>query len=207
MSWVNRKLLPFWTASSLLFSLLAILVALCLYLSLFSPHSLVPVLFKSFFFLDFSFWNNYRLMGKSKVSREKSWIHLIYFLPVILYYITMLCCAYLLSRIWLFANPWTVAWQAPLSMGILQARILECLPCPSSWTLPNPVIKLRSHALQAYSSPSERSGKPKNTGVGSLCLLEGIFLTQELSQSLLHCRRILYQLSYQGSPLYNYNTN
>ena len=40
----------------------------------------------------------------------------------------------------------------------------------------------------------------KNTGVGSLSLLQRIFLTQELSRGLLHCRRILYQLSYQGSP-------
>ena len=38
------------------------------------------------------------------------------------------------------------------------------------------------------------------TGVGSLSLLQWIFLTQELIQPLLHCRQILYQLSYQGSP-------
>ena len=43
-------------------------------------------------------------------------------------------------------------------------------------------------------------GKPKNTGVGSLSLLQGIFLTQE-SNRRLHCRWILYQLSYQGSPM------
>ena len=36
-----------------------------------------------------------------------------------------LCCALLLSRVRLFATPWTVACQAPLSMRILQARILE----------------------------------------------------------------------------------
>ena len=40
----------------------------------------------------------------------------------------------------------------------------------------------------------------KNTGVGSLSLLQGIFPTQELIQGLLHCRQILYQLSYEGSP-------
>ena len=34
-------------------------------------------------------------------------------------------CAQLLSRVQLFATPWTVACQAPLSTGILQARILE----------------------------------------------------------------------------------
>ena len=39
-----------------------------------------------------------------------------------------------------------------------------------------------------------------NAGVGSLSFLQGIFLTQELNQGLLHCRQILYQLSYQGSP-------
>ena len=40
----------------------------------------------------------------------------------------------------------------------------------------------------------------QNTGVGSLFLLQQIFLTQELNWGLLHCRWILYQLSYQGSP-------
>ena len=54
--------------------------------------------------------------------------------------------------------------------------------------------------LQADSLPAETQGKPKNTGVGSLSLLQGIFLTQELNWGLLHCRQILYQLSYQGSP-------
>ena len=45
------------------------------------------------------------------------------------------------------------------------------------------------------------TGKPKKTGVGSLSLLQGIFPTQESNWGLLHCRRILYQMSYQGSPL------
>ena len=50
---------------------------------------------------------------------------------------------------------------------------------------------------------AEPQGKPKNTGVGSLSLLQGIFPTQKLNHGLwglLHCRWILYQLSYQGSP-------
>jgi len=65
--------------------------------------------------------------------------------------------------------------------------------------LPNPGIKPRSPTLQVDSLPAELPGKPKNTGVGSLSLLQRIFLTQELNQGLLHCRQILYQLSYQGS--------
>ena len=74
-------------------------------------------------------------------------------------------------------------------------------PFPSPGDLPNPGIKPRSPTLQADPLPAEPQGKPKNTGVGSLSLLQGIFLTQELKQGLLHCRRILYQLSYKGSPL------
>ena len=40
----------------------------------------------------------------------------------------------------------------------------------------------------------------QNTGVGSLSHLQGIFPTQGSSPGLPHCKRILYQLSYQGSP-------
>ena len=53
-------------------------------------------------------------------------------------------------------------------------------------------IEPRSPSSQMDSLPAEPQEKPKNTGVGQ------IFLTQESNQSLLHCRWILYQLSYQG---------
>ena len=66
--------------------------------------------------------------------------------------------------------------------------------------LPNPGIEPRSPTLQADSLPTEPQGKPKNTGEGSLSLLQWIFLTQESSQGLLHCSQIIYQLSYKGSP-------
>ena len=61
--------------------------------------------------------------------------------------------------------------------GILQARILEWAAFPSPGDLPNPGIKPRSPSLQADSLPAEPQGKPKNTGVGSLSLLQWIFLT------------------------------
>ena len=79
--------------------------------------------------------------------------------------------------------------------GILWARILEWLPFPSPGDLPNPGLKLSSPTLEADSLPAEPPGKPENTGVGSLCLLKGIFLTQESNQGLLPCRQILYQWS------------
>ena len=86
--------------------------------------------------------------------------------------------------------------------GILQARIVEWVAMSSSRDLPNPGIKPRSPALQEDSLPSEPPGKPKNTGVGSLSILQGIFLTQEWNRALLHCRQILYQQSFWGSPIY-----
>ena len=86
--------------------------------------------------------------------------------------------------------------------GILQARILEWVAFPFSKDLPNPGIKpmsLTSPALEVDSLPAELQRKPKNTGVGSLSLLQLIFPTQDSNQGLQHCRWILYQLRYQGS--------
>ena len=61
-------------------------------------------------------------------------------------------------------------------------------------------IKPRSPALQVDSLPAELKGKTKNIGMSSLPLLQWIFPTQESNWGLLHCRQILYQLSYLGSP-------
>ena len=74
-------------------------------------------------------------------------------------------------------------------------------PFPSPGDLPNPGIKPSSPTLQVDSLPAEPQGKPENTGVGSLSLLQRIFPTQESDQGLLRCRWILYQLSYEGSPV------
>ena len=60
--------------------------------------------------------------------------------------------------------------------GILQARILEWAATSPPGDLPNPGVKPRSPALQVDSLPSEPPGKPKNAEVGSLSLLQGIFL-------------------------------
>ena len=51
------------------------------------------------------------------------------------------------------------------------------------------------YTYSSWNSPGQ------NTGVGSLSLLQGIFPTQGLNPGLLHCRLILYQLNYKGSPL------
>ena len=84
-------------------------------------------------------------------------------------------------------------------LGILQARILEWVAIPVSRGSSQPRDWTQFSCIQADSLPAELPGKSKNTGMGSLSLLQGIFLTQELNQGLLHCRQILSQLSYQGS--------
>ena len=63
---------------------------------------------------------------------------------------------------------------------------------------------LLCHGLQPTRLLCPWGFSKQDTGVGSLSLLQGIFPTQESNQGLLNCRRILYQLSYQGSPLYIY---
>ena len=100
----------------------------------------------------------------------------------------------LISCVWLFVTPWIIQ-----SMKFSRPEYWSGLPFPSPGDLPNPGIKPRSPTLQADSLPAEPPGKPKNIGVASLSLLQGIFPTQESNWGLLYCRQILYQLSYQGA--------
>ena len=72
---------------------------------------------------------------------------------------TYLCCSWLLSHVQLFETPWTVAHQAPLSMGILQARILEWVAMPTLRGSSNPGIEPRSLAMKADSCSVPRSGR------------------------------------------------
>ena len=64
-------------------------------------------------------------------------------------------CEWVLSRVWLFATPWTVAHQAPLSMEFSRQEYWSGLPCPPPGDLPNPRIEPKSPSLQADSLPSE----------------------------------------------------
>ena len=112
----------------------------------------------------------------------------------------MLSCSIMLDSLWprglqptRLLCPWGFSRQSYWSR----------LPCPPSGDLPNPGIKPRSPTFKVDSLLTEPLGKPKNTGVGSLSILQGIVPTQELNQGLLHCRQILYQLSYQECQLMN----
>ena len=90
--------------------------------------------------------------------------------------------------------------------GILQTRILEGVAFSFSRGSSQPRDQTQVSRLQVDSLPAEPQGKTKYTGVSSLSLLQQIFPTQESNQGLLHCRWILYQLSYEGSPFLSIET-
>ena len=68
--------------------------------------------------------------------------------------------AHRFSRVRLFATPWTVAPQAPLSMGFFRQEYWSGLPFPSPGDLPEPGIKPRSPSFEAGALTSEPPGKP-----------------------------------------------
>ena len=93
-----------------------------------------------------------------------------------------------------------------------KASILWC-PAFFMVQLSHPYLTIRktkseseSHSVMSYSlRPHGHTYNPwnspgQNTGVGSLSLLWGIFLTKASNPGLLHCRQILYQLSHKESP-------
>ena len=67
-----------------------------------------------------------------------------------------------LSHVQLFATPWTVARQAPLSMGFSRQEYWSELPFPSPGDLLDPGIEPRSPALEADTLTSEPLGKIYN---------------------------------------------
>ena len=69
------------------------------------------------------------------------------------------CCHF--SCVWLCVTPWTVARQAPLTLGFSRQEYWSGLPCPPPGDLPNPGFEPRSPELQADSLSSEPSRKPK----------------------------------------------
>ena len=66
-----------------------------------------------------------------------------------------------LSHVRLFATLWTVAHQAPPSMGFSRQEYWNGLPFPSPGDLPDPGIEPRSPALESDALTSEPPGKPK----------------------------------------------
>ena len=85
-------------------------------------------------------------------------------------------------------SPWNSLGQ---NTGVVAFPFSRGSSQPRDWT--------QVSCIAGSSLSAEPQGKPKNTGVGSLFLLQWIVPTQQSNQGVLRCRRILYQLSYQGS--------
>ena len=92
-----------------------------------------------------------------------------------------------------FCDPMDCSIPGFSVLGILQARILKWIAVPFSRGSSQPRDQIQVSCIEDDSLPSEPPGKPKNTRVGSLSLLQEIFMTQELNWGLLHHRQILYQ--------------
>ena len=90
--------------------------------------------------------------------------------------------------------------MSPFSFALMINLYIFVLVCVLSRSVVSD--SLRPHRLQPTRGFSAHGNSPdKNTGVGSLSLLQEIVPTQESNWGLLHCRQILYYLSYQGAPL------
>ena len=122
---------------------------------------------------------------------------------------------------------WTVALQAPPSMEFLRQEYwsglllppgdlpdsdqthVSCISYIGRWILKHQrhlgKVKVKvtqsCETLQPHGLYSPWNSPGQNTGVGSLSLLLGIFLTQGSNPGPPHCRQILYQLSHKGSPV------
>ena len=89
-------------------------------------------------------------------------------------------CVLNLCHVQLLATPWTVARQAPLSMGFSRQESWSGLPFPSPGDLPDPGIKPRSPAFQAAALTSEPPGKPQKV------------YTAQRSRTVTTCNEMIY---------------
>ena len=89
-------------------------------------------------------------------NRMEKGIENVYFLCFyVLHVKSIMCVSRSLSHVSLFETPWTVAHQAPLSMGLTRKQYWSGLPCPSLGDLSDPRIEPGSPALQVDSLPAD----------------------------------------------------
>ena len=104
-----------------------------------------------------------------------------------------------LSRVWLFATPWTVTYKAPPSMGFSRQEYWSGLPFPSPGDLPDPGVEPRSPALQADALTSEPPGR--STGYNSPIYYSAFCCIAQLVKNLPAMQETLTQFLGWEDPL------
>ena len=111
----------------------------------------------------------------------------------------MMCSAYKLNKQGDDIQPWCTPfpiWNQSVNSNTSQDRLNRKTLLKLRWVRVKESEKWKSRShVRLFVIPWNSAGQ--NTGVGNLSLLQGIFPTQESNWGLLHCRRILYQLSYK----------
>ena len=105
-----------------------------------------------------------------------------------------------LSRIRLFATPWTVAYQAPPSMGFSRQEYWSGLPFPSPGDLPDPGIEPRSPILEADALTSEPPGQENSRNTSTSALL--IRLKPLTVWITTNCEKFLKRWDYQTTSVH-----
>ena len=111
-----------------------------------------------------------------------------------------LCWDFALNTVMYFKIP--PSWRLPIFLKTSMI-CFSCFPPLVSLILvfnESESCSVNSNSLRPHGLYSPGNSPGQNTGVGSLSLLQGISPTQGLNPGLLHCRQILSQLSYEGSP-------
>ena len=133
-----------------------------------------------------------------RIQQPRELAELVFYIPKLPFFYPSMCCAVLClvtQSCLTLCNPWPVARQAPLSMGILQARILEWVAMSSSRGSYQPWDRTQvSHIAGGFFT----DWVTRKAQVGSLSLLQGIVLIQESNQGLLHFRWLLYPTELPG---------
>ena len=129
-------------------------------------------------------------------SRQEYWVGCHFLLQGIL-------CTCLLQVSWIAGGFFTTKPRKPCNnceVKVAQLCPTLCDPHGQSMEFSSSILQgvlpTQVSHIEGRFFTSWATREAKNTGVGSLSLLQQIFLTQELNWGLLYCRRILYQLSY-----------
>ena len=140
-------------------------------------------------------------LGISSFLKEISGLSILLFSSISLHCLLAKALLPFLALLWNSAFSWVYLSPSPFPFASLFSSVCK-ISTPQISTLPSYISfpwgwfwsppPVQCYALQVDSLPAEPQGKPRNSGMGSLTLLQRIFLTQELNRSLLRSRHILH---------------